>query len=177
MTRRMFAVLCVCSIFIVFGLISPTTSNAGVNVSVTIPLPPLVFPGPPALVVMPGTYAYFAPDAGVNIFFYHGYWYRPYRGRWYLAAGYNGPWGSIAVERVPGVLRGFPPNYRRVPPGYERMPYRTVRSNWRTWENGRYWDRYERNRKHREDYDRGEHAGPEHGRGRGGMMGRQGNDY
>lgn len=146
------------------GFLYPTRSNAEVNVNITIPLPGLVIPAPPALVVIPGTYAYFAPDVDVDVFFYHGYWYRPYGGRWYIAGGYNGPWRYVDVQRVPRVLIDLPPTYRGLPPGHERMPYGQVRRNWRTWERERRWDNDE--------------GGREHGRGggRGRGMGRRGED-
>jgi len=66
--------------FLVFGLFTPAMSSAEVNINIDIPLPGLVIPAPPALVVIPGTYVYYPPDVQTDIFFYHGYWYRPYRG-------------------------------------------------------------------------------------------------
>jgi hypothetical protein len=151
------------AIYLVFGLFNPGTSHAGVNVDIHIPLPGLVIPAPPALIVIPGTYVYYPPDVDVDIFFYHGYWYRPYRGGWYIADGYNGPWRTIGPRRVPRALIGLPPTYRRIPPGYERMPHDMVQRNWRTWEKERHWDKH-----------RGERGG--HGRGRGHGMGRNKGD-
>jgi len=176
MKKQIFTAIGVSSMLLVFSLLSPLKSNAGVNVNVTIPLPGLVISAPPAMIVIPGTYVYYPPDVGVDIFFYHGYWYRPYRGQWFISAGYNGPWGTVAVGKVPPGLRGLPPYYRRVPPGYGRMPYSTVRANWRTWEREKYWDRHERGRGYSEGHDRGERGGPEHGYGRGGMMERHRDD-
>jgi hypothetical protein len=37
------------------------------RVSVSIVLPPFVFAAPPPVVVIPGTYVYFCPDAAVDI--------------------------------------------------------------------------------------------------------------
>jgi hypothetical protein len=162
------AVAGLCSTLLMFSLTFPLKGAAEVNVSVTVPLPGLVIPAPPALVVIPGTYAYYPPEVSVDLFFYHGYWYRPYGGHWYISAGYNGPWRGVAFQRVPGALRRLPPSYRHVPPGYRPMPYREVRSNWRTWERDRYWDR-----PHEGRGERGEQG---HGHGRGGMMGRRGDD-
>lgn len=121
----------------------PTRSHAGVNVSINIPLPGLVFVAPPAMAVVPGTYVYVAPEADADLFFYQGYWYRPYNGRWYVSVDFNGPWGSIAFNHVPQALINLPPAYR-VPPAYARMPYGMVRRNWRTWEEERHWDNYAR---------------------------------
>ncbi len=152
-----------------FGLFVPVTGNAEVNVNITVPLPGLVLPAPPGLVVVPGTYVYYPPAVDADIFFYHGYWYRPYRGGWYIAGGYNGPWRSIGPRRVPGPLLGLPPAYRRIPPRHEHVPYPVVERNWRNWERERYWEgrRYE-------GRERGEHRGWDGDEGRG--HGRGGED-
>ncbi len=175
MKRWVIVVLCAVSL-LAGGILYPTKSNAEVNVNVTIPLPGLIITAPPAMVVIPGTYAYFAPDVGADIFFYHGYWYRPYEGRWYVSAEYNGPWGYIAINRVPSVLINLPPSYRHVPIGCNPMPYGMVKRNWQTWENERYWDNY--GRRGRGDYDGDGYAMSHrgHGLGHGMGMGRRGDD-
>jgi len=149
-------------VFLAFILVAPRTGNAEVNVNVNIPLPGLVIPAPPALIVIPGTYVYYPPDVDVDIFFYHGYWYRPYRGGWYIANGYNGPWRTVGPRYVPRALINVPPAHRRISSEHERLPYGTVRQNWRTWERDRHWD-------HRgERGERGERGGARQGReGRG----------
>ncbi len=152
---------------LMLGLIMPPESPAEVSVNITVPLPGLVIPAPPALVVIPGTYAYYPPDVSVDIFFYHGFWYRPYGGRWYMSRDYNGPWGGVAVERVPVALRRLPPGYRHGPEGYRSVPYPEVRRNWRTWERDRYWDRHE---------GRGERGGGHERRGDDRMGRRHGRD-
>ncbi len=163
--KSMFGAVCASVAFVMFMLFSPVSSNAEVNVSVGISLPPLVFPGPPALVVAPGpSYVYYPPEATVDIFFYHGYWYRPYRGYWYRSAGYNGPWRGVAVERVPREVVGVPAGYRRGPVVYEHVPYRDVRSNWRTWEHDRHW---ERGRYAKQEHGHGGEGRGEHGHGHG----------
>ena len=65
------------------------------KVSVQINIPPLVISAPPVVAVIPGTYVYFSPEVEVDLFFYGGYWYRPYRGGWYRAYSYDGPWVHI----------------------------------------------------------------------------------
>ena len=167
------------TVFIVSGLITisgfnvPIRANAEVSVNINIPLPGLVISAPPAMMVIPGTYAYFSPDVDADIFFYHGYWYRPYGGQWFISAEYNGPWGSIAIKSVPSVLINLPPHYRQVPPYYKRMSCGMVMKNWRAWEEERHWDKYEGER-NIEDYrgyeDRNSYGG--HGMGRGMGMGR-----
>lgn len=146
------------------GLLAVGGSSAKAGVNIRLPLPRLFLPVPPPLVLIPGTYAYAAPDAEADIVFYQGAWYRPHGGFWYIANGYNGPWRALSAERVPPVLIGLPPNFRRVPPGHERMPYGHVKKNWKTWEHERHWDDHDnKKRKHDndDDHDRG------HGRGRG----------
>jgi hypothetical protein len=156
MKSKLFPLLAIGSLLLAGSLVSPPESFAEVNVNIGVGLPGLMISAPPAMVVIPGTYVYYPPDVGVDIFFYRGYWYRPYRGRWFISAEYNGPWGGIALGRVPRVLISLPPTYRHVPPGYERMPYGMVRKNWKGWERDRHWDRHEdrredRGREHREE--------------------------
>jgi hypothetical protein len=115
-------------------------AGAGVESDVNVVPPPgYVFPDPPEVAVIPGTYVYVVPDINVDILFYHGYWYRPYGGRWYWARFYNGPWVYLAPGRVPRVLLELPPGYRRLPPGYHHIPYGHLQANWERWERERYW--------------------------------------
>ena len=97
-------------------------------------LPPYTFAAPPDVVPIPGTYAYFVPGIGVDVLFYGGYWYRSFRGRWYGAPSYNGPWIFMPGPRVPRVLFSLPPGWRRVPPGYHRIPHAELHRNWQRWE-------------------------------------------
>ena len=74
-------------------LVFPVPTMAGVDVGVSISLPPLiVFSAPPAMVVIPETYVYVVPDADVEIFFYDGWWWRPWEGRWYRSRHYDSGW-------------------------------------------------------------------------------------
>ncbi len=135
------------------GILYAEKSSAGINLNITIPLPGPVIGPPPGMAVIPGTYVYFAPNIGVDLFFYRGYWYRPYQGQWYFSGEYNGPWGRVAMNSVPPPLVNLPPDYRNLPPGYERLPYPAVRRNWRQWEEERYWDygpRHEHSMHHRD---------------------------
>ncbi len=166
MKRSLFNIFSVGTMFLAFVLLSPARSNAEVNVNINIPLPGLVISAPPAMIVIPGTYVYYPPDVEVDIFFYHGYWYRPHGGAWYIANGYNGPWRAVGPGRVPHALIDLPPGHRHIPPGHERMPYGQVKKNWRTWEKERHWD----------EHERGEHEGHGQGHGRGHGEGRHGDD-
>ena len=161
------ATLLVGILLIVIGWIGHSGAEVNVNVGVFAPPPAYVVPAPPPVVVIPGSYVYFVPEIEVDILFYHGYWWRPYEGRWYRSRSYNGPWGYIRSEGVPNAIRSLPPDYRRVPPGHERIPHEQLKKNWGRWEKERYWDR----REDRQDMrDRGEHKGHDdrgegHGRG------------
>jgi hypothetical protein len=117
-------------------------AGVSVNIGIGVPLPQVVLRTPPPVVVIPGTYAYYAPDAGVDIFFYHGFWYRPHHGYWYRARGYNGPWVNIRHARVPLVLRNLPPDFRRTVRQRERIRYSDFHRNWRAWEKEKHWDKH-----------------------------------
>jgi hypothetical protein len=130
--------------------------DAGVRVGIGINIPVYSFAAPPPLVVIPGTYAYFAPEADVDIVFYQGFWYRPYEGRWFRARGYNGPWATIAPARVPRVLIELPSDYRHTYREHPRIAYRDFNKNWRGWEKNRHWDKDERWQAGRGRGDQGE---------------------
>ena len=118
-------------------------SDARVDVGIGINIPAYEFAAPPSLVVVPGTYVYFVPDVDVDVLFYHGFWYRPYEGRWFRSRAYNGPWGFVGTARVPGALIELPPEYRHIPPGHRHIPYKEFNKNWRRWEKNKYWERDE----------------------------------
>lgn len=162
MMNRFGSIVVFVAVLFCSGLFSAADSSAGAEVTIRIPLPRLFLPLPPPLVLIPGTYVYAAPDVDADIVFYQGAWYRPHGGLWYFSREYNGPWRALSAERVPGVLIGLPPNFRRAPPGHERMPYGQVKQNWKTWEHERHWDDHgKKKRKHDKDDDR------DRGRGKG----------
>ena len=151
-------------------IVLPPPGNAQVSVGVRIgPPPPYRIPAPPQVVVIPGTYVYMVPDIDADMFFYGGYWYRLYEGRWFSAGAYNGPWVYAPDPRVPRPLLQLPPDYRRIPPGWRRIPYGQLRKNWAGWERNHYWEKDR-------DWKAGWHGRPE-GRpeeGRGHPEGRPG---
>jgi hypothetical protein len=73
--------------------------QAQVRVEIGIQLP-----GPPALVVIPGTPVYYAPRAPANVFFYaHQYWVFA-SGGWYVGPTWNGPWAVVEPVYVPAPI-------------------------------------------------------------------------
>lgn len=100
-------------------------AEVDVKVRINIPLPPpIVFPVPPHVVVIPETDVYAVPDVEEDIFFYGGWWWRPWEGRWYRSRYYDRGWAHY---------RGTPYFHRHVPPGW-RGYYREHR--WK----GHEWD-------------------------------------
>ncbi|MEW6109719.1 MAG: hypothetical protein AB1632_11215 [Nitrospirota bacterium] len=144
------------AIFFVLSGNSSAGTNVNINIGIGAP-PPVVIPQPPAVFLIPGTYAYYAPDVGVDIIFYHGYWYRPYEGRWYKGKTYNGPWLHISTSFLPQVIINLPPNYRHIPQGHDRIPYGQFKKNWSGWEKERYWEHKYRHEYKHEDKEHYKH--------------------
>jgi len=123
--------------------------QAGAEVDISISLPPLIeFSAPPELVVIPDTNVYVAPDVNADIFFYEGWWWRPWHGRWYRSQDYRSGWGYY--RNAPVFYRNVPSGWRADyrahrwqghPWNYQRMPHQQVQSNWHHWEKDRYWER------------------------------------
>ncbi len=149
--RRSFLLVIVALLLVL--TVSIIQSEASVNVNVGINLPPYRFAAPPNLVVIPGTYVYMIPDIDIDVFFYQGYWWRPYKGRWYRSMDYKGRWHYIEPKRIPRRLRALPQDYRfhLSPDRYERIPHGQVKKNWKKWEKERYWDRRDERGRGRQD--------------------------
>ena len=130
-------------------IVAPIPTMAGVNVQVNISLPPpIVFAAPPEVIVIPETYVYAVPDLDVDIFFYNGWWWRPWEGRWYRSRHYGSGW--VYYQRVPSFYRGIPSGWRNDyrdhrwgghPWNYQRIPEKQLRRNWSSWEKGRHWEK------------------------------------
>jgi hypothetical protein len=140
-TRKLALRIIGASLLVLTGFVSP--SAAGVHVNVMIP-PPLVIAAPPPVVVIPGTYVYSAPDVEADILFYHGYWWRPYEGRWYRSSRYDGDWRYFPHDRVPHAVRDLPPDRRHYRPADGRIPHDDMRRNWKQWEREKHWDKHDR---------------------------------
>ncbi len=138
--NRRFIVFLIGVVVLSVVTLSAGTSSAGIDLNVAIPLPGLGIAGPPALAAVAGTSVYFAPDVQADLFFYHGNWYRPYEGEWYISAEFGGPWGRVAIGNVPPPLIDLPYDYREGSIGCRPMPYAVVKKNWMRWEEEGYWD-------------------------------------
>ena len=105
---------------------SSHSNNAGVAIGVGVALPPpIVVEAPPAVVALPAApRVYAAPDVDVDLFFWNGWWWRPWGGHWYRSRYYDHGWGYY---------RNVPRFYSHVNPGW-RGYYRS--HNW----NGRPWN-------------------------------------
>ena len=137
------------TILLALVLVFPILPVAAVDVGIRISLPPpIVFSAPPQMVVIPETYVYVVPDLDADIFFYRGWWWRLWEGRWYRSRSYNSGWGYY---------RNVPSFYREIPSGWrneyrdhrwrghqwnhQRIPHQQVQRNWRNWGKSRHWEK------------------------------------
>jgi len=128
-------------------IVGPMPTLAQIDIVVSVP-PPIVFASPPEVIVLPETYVYVVPEIEEDIFFYEGWWWRPWQGRWYRSRNYSSGW---VFYRSP------PAFYARIPSGWrthyregnwgghrwnhQRIPYQQLQHNWRGWQKNRHWER------------------------------------
>ena len=138
------------TVLLALAIVFPIPTIAEVDISIGISLPPpIVFGAPPEVVVIPDTNnVYVVPDLDVDFFFWNGWWWRLWDGRWYRSHYYNRGWAYY---------RNVPSFYFDVDPGwrgyyrdhhwyghrwnYERIPSRRLQQNWKSWNSNRYWER------------------------------------
>lgn len=134
----------------VSGFVVPTRTIAAVDISIGISLPPpIVFEAPPEVIVIPDTNnVYVVPDIDADFFFWNGWWWRLWEGRWYRARYYNRGW--VYYRDVPSFYYDVDPDWRVYYRdrnwyghrwSYERIPSRRLQQNWKHWNNNRYWER------------------------------------
>ena len=137
-------------VFLLLVIAGPIPAMAQVSISVGISLPPpIVFPAPPAVVVLPDTDdVYVVPDIDVEIFFWNGFWWRLWEGRWYRSRYYDRSWAYF--DSVPVFYYEIDPGWRVYYREhnwhghrwyYKRIPNRQLQRNWRGWHTNRYWER------------------------------------
>jgi len=128
----------------------PTRAEVSVNVNLGFPLPPpIVVPAPPDVIAMPDTNdVYVAPTVDVDLFFWNGWWWRPWEGRWYRSRYYDRGW--VFFNRVPHFYFDVDPGWRTYyrdhnwnghPWNYERIPHQRLQQNWQSWHTNHYWEK------------------------------------
>ena len=130
-------------------MVVPVSTMADVNISIGIPLPPvIVFAGPVEVIVIPDTYVYVIPDIEEEMFFWAGWWWRPWEGRWYRSRYYDRDW--VYYRYIPYFYydvdfgwRGFyrDRHWHGRPWHYRRIPYSDLHQNWRSWVSYGYWEK------------------------------------
>ncbi len=115
----------------------------------TTPPPPLPFDAPPDVIVMPDTNdVYVVPGIDIDLFFWGGWWWRPWGGHWYRSLYYNHGWGYY--NAIPSFYYDVDPSWRRYYRDrnwhghrwdYERIPHQRLQQNWRSWQKDRHWER------------------------------------
>jgi hypothetical protein len=138
------------TIFLVFVIVVPIPTMAEVNISIGISLPPpIVFAAPPDVIVMPDTNdVYVVPDMDVDMFFWNGWWWRLWEGRWYRSNYYDRDWAyyndvpSFYFDVDPG-WRGYyrDHNWYGHRWNYERIPNQKLQQNWKSWNSDRHWEK------------------------------------
>lgn len=139
------------TILLALAIFYPVTTMAEVNVSIGIgfPLPPvIVFPAPPQVIVLPDTGdVYVVPYVEVDMFFWNGWWWRPWEGRWYRSHYYDRGW--VYYRSVPRFYYDVDPHWRVYyrdhnwyghPWQYQPIPHKQLQKNWKTWHDNRHWE-------------------------------------
>jgi len=138
------------TILLALAIVIPIPTIAAVDISIGISLPPpIVFEAPPEVIVIPDTNnVYVVPNIDVDFFFWNGWWWRPWEGRWYRSHYYNRGW--VYYNNVPSFYFDIDPGWRGYYRdhnwyghrwNYERIPSRRLQRNWKSWNNNRYWER------------------------------------
>jgi len=136
------------TILLALAIVVPIPVMAGLDIDIDISLPPpVVFQAPPNVIVLPDTDdVYVAPDIDVDMFFWNGWWWRLWQGRWYRSNYYDRDWGYY--NNVPrfyfDIDQGWRKYYRERnwyghTWNYERIPNNRLQQNWKSWHHDRYW--------------------------------------
>jgi hypothetical protein len=126
----------------------PAMAQVGISVNIGLP-PPIAFEAPPEVIVMPDTNGvYVVPGVEVDLFFWNGWWWRPWQGGWYRSRYYNRGWGyyhnvpSFYYDVDPG-WRGYyrDRNWNGHAWNYDRIPNQRLQQNWKSWQSNRHWEK------------------------------------
>jgi hypothetical protein len=138
------------AIFLALTVVVPVPAMAGVSINIGIGLPPPVaFAAPPDVIVLPDTPdVYVVPGVDIDLFFWNGWWWRLWDGRWYRSHYYDRGWGYY--NHVPNFYYDVDPHWRQYYRernwhghrwNYERIPDRRLRQNWKSWQSNRHWEK------------------------------------
>ena len=148
------------AVFLLSVIYTPL-AGAGVDVNISIGIPaPLVFAGPPDVVLVPSgpAYVYMVPGRP-GLYYYNGFWYRFHGAHWYWAHTYDGRWRYIETHLVPRYIINVPSDYyRHFPPRYHRIHYKDLDRQWYRWNKSRHWDKYDWYKREYREYERRRHA-------------------
>ena len=135
------------TILLVLAIVVPIPTMAQINIGIPLP-PPIVFPAPPEVIVMPETSGvYVCPDIDVDLFFWNGFWWRLWEGRWYRSAYYDRDW--VYYHTVPIFYFNMDPHWRYYYRNhiwyghrwdYQRIPYERLQKNWKSWQTSKSWE-------------------------------------
>jgi len=139
------------AMFWVVAMVVPLSAMAQVDIHVSIPLPPpVVFSAPPVAVVIPETYVYGFPDTREDIYFYNGWWWRSWEGRWYRSRHHDSGW--VHYQHVPSFCSSIPSSWRNDyrerhwkghPWNHQQISHDRLQNNWREWEKNKHWEKKE----------------------------------
>ena len=137
------------AVLLALGMFLPQSTPAQVDVRMDISLPPpIVLSSSPMVIVIPETYVYVVPDMDAELYFYNGWWWRLWDGRWYRSRNYNSDWSYH--NRVPSFYEEVPITWRDdyrdhrwagYQWNYQPIPQRQLQQNWRNWERSNHWEK------------------------------------
>jgi len=136
------------TVLLVLAMVVPIPTMAGVSINIGIPLPPPIpFAAPPNVIVMPETDGvYVDPDIDADLFFWNGFWWRLWEGRWYRSAYYDRDW--VYYDNVPSFYFNIDRHWRDYYRNhnwyghewnYQRIPYQRLHDNWKSWQASKSW--------------------------------------
>lgn len=131
-------------------MVIPVPMMAAININLGISLPPVMeFSAPPDVIVMPDTNdVYLVPDVDEDLFFWNGWWWRLWEGRWYRSSHYNRGWSYY--NNVPSFYYNVDPGWRDYYRdrnwygnrwNYERISHRRLQQNWKSWQKQQHWEK------------------------------------
>jgi len=123
-------------------------AQVGIDIHIGLP-PPVAFQTEPDVIVLPDTdNVYVVPDLDIDLFFWNGWWWRPWEGRWYRSRYYDRGW--IHYRSIPSFYYDVDPGWRGYYRDrnwyghnwyYERIAHQRLQRQWQRWYNNRHWER------------------------------------